>query len=402
MDTSRLFPLCLFASPRAPNARPATYRRALRPFGIEVDFWHRTDASAAGRYGTTLESLGNLMLPEGQAEIVVVHPRAPPRPPARCWCGEGACERGERACAFDAGAISAVPKVNFDAALTPAPRGQLVDDAIGARTRYVAGHAVARPAALDVSAVEARLTKLQSMDWLARYVEVAQFVAGVGKKLAGPGRRRALRRAADLELELARVLWAAVVIAPRDEDSSRDFLIALESLAAPGNTRAAAAASVPTLAALAGRLSAAALPLIDAKRLLVAASELAAVLAPLSALGAPRELDTPTALALRNASEVAAAGLGATRLLAEGSLALCTHGGIAADPDCAAFPSGVLAHVAPLSAAAPPAVPSAAALAGLEFPAGYATPSPPPSRTKWTRRVPHPVLIGHAASLTPY
>jgi len=30
-------------------------------------------------------------------------------------------------------------------------------------------------------------------------------------------------------------------------------------------------------------------------------------------------------------------------------------------------------------------------------------PSPPPSpRTKWTRRVPHPVLIGHAASLTPY
>ena len=28
--------------------------------------------------------------------------------------------------------------------------------------------------------------------------------------------------------------------------------------------------------------------------------------------------------------------------------------------------------------------------------------SPPPSHTKWTRRVPHPVLIGHAASLTPY
>ena len=27
---------------------------------------------------------------------------------------------------------------------------------------------------------------------------------------------------------------------------------------------------------------------------------------------------------------------------------------------------------------------------------------PPSSRTKWTRRVPHPVLIGHAASLTPY
>jgi hypothetical protein len=27
---------------------------------------------------------------------------------------------------------------------------------------------------------------------------------------------------------------------------------------------------------------------------------------------------------------------------------------------------------------------------------------PPPPRTKWTRRVPHPVLIGHAASLTPH
>ena len=27
---------------------------------------------------------------------------------------------------------------------------------------------------------------------------------------------------------------------------------------------------------------------------------------------------------------------------------------------------------------------------------------PPPSRTIWTRRVPHLVLIGHAASLTPY
>jgi len=29
-------------------------------------------------------------------------------------------------------------------------------------------------------------------------------------------------------------------------------------------------------------------------------------------------------------------------------------------------------------------------------------PAPSPPRTKWTRRVPHPVLIGHAASLTPY
>ena len=32
------------------------------------------------------------------------------------------------------------------------------------------------------------------------------------------------------------------------------------------------------------------------------------------------------------------------------------------------------------------------------------TPPPPPSppRTNWTRRVPRPVLIGHAASLAPY
>ena len=29
-------------------------------------------------------------------------------------------------------------------------------------------------------------------------------------------------------------------------------------------------------------------------------------------------------------------------------------------------------------------------------------PPPPPPRTNRTRRVPHPVLIGHAASLTPY
>ena len=32
---------------------------------------------------------------------------------------------------------------------------------------------------------------------------------------------------------------------------------------------------------------------------------------------------------------------------------------------------------------------------------GRLRPPPPPPRTKWTRRVPHPVLIGHAASLTP-
>jgi hypothetical protein len=28
--------------------------------------------------------------------------------------------------------------------------------------------------------------------------------------------------------------------------------------------------------------------------------------------------------------------------------------------------------------------------------------APPPPRTKWTRRVPHPILSGHASSLTPY
>ena len=37
----------------------------------------------------------------------------------------------------------------------------------------------------------------------------------------------------------------------------------------------------------------------------------------------------------------------------------------------------------------------------LSQPKGTESPPPPP-RTKWTRRVPHPVLIGHAASLTPY
>ena len=37
-----------------------------------------------------------------------------------------------------------------------------------------------------------------------------------------------------------------------------------------------------------------------------------------------------------------------------------------------------------------------------EMPGGAPPPPPPPPRTKWTRRVPHHVLIGHAASLTPY
>ena len=40
------------------------------------------------------------------------------------------------------------------------------------------------------------------------------------------------------------------------------------------------------------------------------------------------------------------------------------------------------------------------AILGSYLPTG--TPPTPPSRTKWTRRVPHPVLIGHAVSLTPY
>ena len=40
--------------------------------------------------------------------------------------------------------------------------------------------------------------------------------------------------------------------------------------------------------------------------------------------------------------------------------------------------------------------------AAEEGTAGGNPPPPLPSRTTWTRRVPHPVLIGHAASLTPY
>jgi len=60
-----------------------------------------------------------------------------------------------------------------------------------------------------------------------------------------------------------------------------------------------------------------------------------------------------------------------------------------------------------LGAIAPPRVPTSAA----SRTAGWMTvrphdgargaPSPPP-RTNWTRRVPHTVLTGHAASLTPY
>jgi len=43
---------------------------------------------------------------------------------------------------------------------------------------------------------------------------------------------------------------------------------------------------------------------------------------------------------------------------------------------------------------------AAAACRVLSFAAGEVL--PPPPRTKWTRCVPHPVLIGLAASLTPY
>jgi hypothetical protein len=46
---------------------------------------------------------------------------------------------------------------------------------------------------------------------------------------------------------------------------------------------------------------------------------------------------------------------------------------------------------------------AAARLMQEEKSGGVLDPGPsPPSRTKWTRRVPHPVLVGHAASLTPY
>jgi len=57
-----------------------------------------------------------------------------------------------------------------------------------------------------------------------------------------------------------------------------------------------------------------------------------------------------------------------------------------------------------VSARARPCAQEAAAAARLaEAEAARKAPPPPPtSRTKWTRRVPHPVLSGHAASLTPY
>jgi len=76
----------------------------------------------------------------------------------------------------------------------------------------------------------------------------------------------------------------------------------------------------------------------------------------------------------------------------------------------AAPPCMLLALSAPRAGAAPRALPES--LRGLLRGSWLATPDmavvlevttrPPPSRTKWTRRVPDPVLIGHAASLTPY
>ena len=68
-----------------------------------------------------------------------------------------------------------------------------------------------------------------------------------------------------------------------------------------------------------------------------------------------------------------------------------------------------LAPHAPLRASRRRAEPALrAGLALVDLAAAYAImseaprPATPTPRTKWTRRVPHPVLIGHAASLTPY
>jgi len=68
-------------------------------------------------------------------------------------------------------------------------------------------------------------------------------------------------------------------------------------------------------------------------------------------------------------------------------------------PDARARPScaGCAVAVQPAEPAEPPHI-------RRRHPAEFDGAPPPPSlpRTKWTRRVPHPVLIGHAASLTPY
>jgi len=48
------------------------------------------------------------------------------------------------------------------------------------------------------------------------------------------------------------------------------------------------------------------------------------------------------------------------------------------------------------------AIPALAALPPLLLSTGAPAPAPPRGLSNWIRRVPHPVLIGHAASLTPY
>jgi hypothetical protein len=58
-------------------------------------------------------------------------------------------------------------------------------------------------------------------------------------------------------------------------------------------------------------------------------------------------------------------------------------------------------RVAVLGARADGRVRAPAAREGLQL-SLVDNPRPPPSRTNRTRRVPHPVLIGHVASLTPY
>ena len=59
----------------------------------------------------------------------------------------------------------------------------------------------------------------------------------------------------------------------------------------------------------------------------------------------------------------------------------------------------VVGPAVPADARAPGGVERAACVLGSWAVRGP-PPPPPPSRTKWTRRVPHPVLIGHAASLS--
>ena len=81
-------------------------------------------------------------------------------------------------------------------------------------------------------------------------------------------------------------------------------------------------------------------------------------------------------------------------------------------PKPGAAHGGAIAPAAPREAGdAPPAAlgagatfmqESARALGASLLPLGVQLAGSPPPRTEWTRRVPHPVLIGHAWSLTPY